>query len=925
MYKEPIMKKIAKAIIPPLITMVTAGVILAIQGIYPFGTHTVDYYDMAQQIAAFYYHVYDMLHGTKAFFYDFYTALGVNMAMSTSGCSNLSLFNLFFLFIKREMLLESLSFFLVLKMMCMTCSMQLFLHKEIKAPYPVETILSVGYGFCGFVLVLYITNQWMDLAILFPLLIMAAKRLLCERKSHWYVILLSLALINSYYISFMMLIFIFLFTGLILLYQKWTGVQYYAKGAVARLGIFTLAACGISSFIVLPQLLQTFSSKRFQVENEGGLLTRYLEIIAQVKGAYTTRWWSLLGVSFGAALIMAGVLKYRKEKKQIAFVVSAVLLVILELFFESINLIWHFGSYVQYPIRNGFMIYFVIATLGAYYSTRLYQEERIKLIWGHCIIGIAFTALISYFLIRGYLLHVPKTLRATFHLTVIVVAVSGCLYMLLILIKKKWALMYCGAVFLCEMILFGFLLIGKPIFTTGYSEEPEQEGEYIRICNQLMSELDLEEDPLVRIKNPDESLNANYGLVLKRSSLSNWTHLIAPFEQSSAVAWGYSSQFTRLLDAGGTVFSDALLGIRHVLTYQELPKELYRKSDETVVTVDSERNTKKTYHYYEAAFELPVGLLVDSDCEVEWDHQDYVALNNAMYEAISGEQTQKQLMQYLKQGTQHVDDKIEDYKQYQTEGIRHESFTIHVTGRKVLYFSGSEADCEYKNNQIYVNDQIVLIPSIKDDRNTYYPAHFNNNVVCLGVYENEDVRVRILSDATKGPLIETLISELDLSLLERICENSQKYAAQNLSLKTGKSSIFVDVSCDAGKKLILPIVYDNGYKVKVNGKEAEPREFAGLFTQIDLEALENTVEITYLPEGMKLGAVCTCMTLALLVICFILLKKNSVAEEAVQRFEEKSDLLFTRLYIILWYAVILAMYVIPMAGGIIYTVIHKIG
>ncbi|HOO27819.1 MAG TPA: YfhO family protein, partial [Lachnospiraceae bacterium] len=203
------MKEKIKYILPVLLTMVLGSIVLAVKKMFPFGNDTIDYYDMAQQIAAFYYHVYDMLHGEKAFFFDWYTALGVNMAMSTSGCSNLSPFNLFFLFVPRDMLLESLSIFNLLKMMCMTFTMYLFLHKTYRAPYFFKALLSTGYGFCGFVLVLYITNQWMDIAVLFPLILLSLGKLLREGTMRWYVVTMSLALINSYYLAFMILIFIF--------------------------------------------------------------------------------------------------------------------------------------------------------------------------------------------------------------------------------------------------------------------------------------------------------------------------------------------------------------------------------------------------------------------------------------------------------------------------------------------------------------------------------------------------------------------------------------------------------------------------------------------------------------------------------------------------------------------------------------------
>ena len=69
-------------LVPAGLTLLIYSIILAVKGIYPFGSATIDYYDMAQQIAAFYYHVFDSMHGTKGFFYDWYSALGTNMAMS---------------------------------------------------------------------------------------------------------------------------------------------------------------------------------------------------------------------------------------------------------------------------------------------------------------------------------------------------------------------------------------------------------------------------------------------------------------------------------------------------------------------------------------------------------------------------------------------------------------------------------------------------------------------------------------------------------------------------------------------------------------------------------------------------------------------------------------------------------------------------
>ena len=64
-------KEQQKYLIPMFVTLVIYLSILCVKRIFPFGRNTIDYYDMAQQIAAFYYHVYDMLHAKTGFFYSF--------------------------------------------------------------------------------------------------------------------------------------------------------------------------------------------------------------------------------------------------------------------------------------------------------------------------------------------------------------------------------------------------------------------------------------------------------------------------------------------------------------------------------------------------------------------------------------------------------------------------------------------------------------------------------------------------------------------------------------------------------------------------------------------------------------------------------------------------------------------------------------
>ncbi len=1090
------MKEYAGYLLPSCVTLVIYCIILSVKSIYPFGSNTIDYYDMAQQIAAFYYHVYDMLHGTKAYFYDWYSALGTNMAMSTSGCSNLSPFNLFFLFINRSSLLKSLSVFNGLKLMCMSFTMYFYLNKtHEKSPFFFKLAASVGYSFCGFVLVLYITNQWVDIAAMFPLIMYFYDRLIETGRIRGYVITLTITLIASYYLGFMILIFIFLYTGLKLTenlldsaareagnveirgsrvrftfgYKSKVSDMSMTEGDtvedhtdhtsadgtgirkemhLTRLGIGTFMSLALSAWILVPQIAQMLNSARFKNGNESeasGTVGRYLEIISHVRGDYTTRWWSLLGISFAAAIILTGMIKYRKDRRAIRMTVSMIAMMVLELFFESINLIWHFGSYVQYPIRNGFIIYFIFAYLSCYYSARMYgiarlsekKEEGCKADNDRSYMSFVITVICFLAFIGFYRNHIGMPIRRVFHITSGMMGAAFLYYMVILNIEeirhllskakplklsgihgrakdaayatesnpdestgeyngddpeknagiyreedtgekdgrfkeeKKCSLGYrwAAGVLVLELLCYGFLLFGKPDFITGYSEEPEQNGQYIYLCEQLRDKFGLENEFLYRVKNPDESLNANYGFVLMQPALSNWTHMIAPGEQEGAAAWGYSIQFTRLLDAGGTVFSDALIGVRKVISRVPMDERLYTELNRAEISVDPKTNETVTYYLYEPVYTLPFGEVLknEADSNEEQDkkssgkliptpddqniekavaEQDTVELHNLIYRSMirardAAEADKTGLDSY---GTQHVGDMqdydtdfavwyvkdnkpvIDDAEAYVDISASDKivSSKIRVKGESALYVLGSGGDQEYANCTIEVGSgddmHTVAVPTLGDYGNIYYPAHFNNNSVYIGSYKDETVEVRITMDGDRGEYFEAGIMGVSLDAMKILCVGNR--AADDARVKATGNGLTLDasVSQDVGNyvnRLLLPVTYDKGFGISVNGKRAEGSSYAGLFTVIPLEEGDNTVSMSFIPPGMIVGIVITLLTAALILAYSIIKHINMESmQELMTEPESRIEPVLVRLYVFAFAAVVLFVYIIPVVYGL---------
>ncbi len=872
-------RKKIKYVFPPLITILLFSIILAVKGIYPFGTNTIDYYDMAQQVAPFYYHIYDVLHGTKGLFFDWYTALGTGMTTVSAG-SLLSPLNIFFLFIRRENLLQSLSVFTGIKLMFMSLSMYFYVTKtHTKAPESFRQIAAVSYAFCGFVLLNYTISPWLDIAAIFPILMYFYDRVISEGKIIGYTITLALTAIMSYYEGIMILMFLFMYMGLLIIRGYVFDKDKELNNHVMELGVGTVIGLLLSAFITVPQLIQTLGTARFQNGTQSeGVLASYMEILSHVKGDYSTRWWTLLGVSFATAVIMTGLIRFRKDRRLVFTTISMLVIVLAELFVESTNLMMHFGSYVHYPIRNGYIICFVFGYLMCEFAGRLYgdpdgQEQKSYAAFITVPVTVIGFALFAMWLgsNRGMLfcnvLHVTAAMMA------------GALIYYLIVLKFKYTLSW--GIIACEILCYGLLLFGQPDFVLGYAEASEQSNDYIYMCNRLQEAFDLEPERLHRIKNPDESLNANYGFVLRQPALSCWTAMISSEEQIGAAKWGYSYQYTRLLDAGGTAFSDALLGIDKVISRVPLDEKLYEPVDKA-----------EDYTLYRPKYTLSFGILINDVDELNWEISDTVEIHNKMYHAMT-------------------DDK-DDIAKWLVKGSDEELITLNITDPTALYLLGAGGDKDERNYTFELireskETEIISVPDIGAPENTGYPAYFNNNALCFGSFENETITLKVTKDPENGADFPIDIMGLDLNKLESICRQYEKPATGDM--KAGRSSLTftVDNRNESANAILLPLAYDTGWTATVNGQAVDICNQAGLFTKVPLATGPNIIDMQYIPLGMKQGVIVSITALILLAIYVVIARKHAA------KINKKADKLLSKLYTAAFTTVFLLVYAIPMA------------
>lgn len=846
--KQSISAKVMSYVIPALVTLVAMLVIMVSKGIWPFGSNRIDYFDNMQQVAPLYAHLWDWMHGRASLWFDWYTALGTNVSMSISAFSMLSPFNILLYLIPRDLILESISILTIVKMMVMAVSMYAVInYRNNKLSYWLKLTFSLMYAFGSYVL-LYGScfTPWMDIVALFPLLMLGFFKMLDTGKRAMYIFMLALVFIINYYISAMSVVYILVVSGAYILIgcdrKTW-------KDHAWNLGISTGAGIGLSAFVLVPVMMQLSGSQRGGAGND--IIGQYMgwlksAVVTDGSMAAFQRWMMVYGLAFAVAVIFIGMKTYWGEKRQRSLNLVLILSALLPVAVEAINLMLHFGSYNGYTLRNGFFMAFTLILIAAEYAQRLFSDVYAdfasckKLIITACVAALLFVIVYNVLPVNNVII------AGIFYLAVFIIMIK--LHMGRLSVTKHVNAAVIMVLVAIELFVSAYALIGPPKY---FEYQDYQYGDYVQAANEAKSGLDIEESVTDRIINPDLSLNANYPLILRRSALSSFTAALQDGTQAYAKKMGYSKYFLWLLDSGGTIFTNTLFHITSAVNINELDEKFY-----TPVRTSGE------YTLYDANYVIPFAYTVNANITKADISGNWVKTNNELYTAITGDK----------------EELITGFAATCSMTDVTRTYDIKVDGHKALYINiadinnrESDANCSWLMNSIhiYVNDEIVTIPTIGDVENTAYFTDYNNNTVYLGCFEDEYVNIRVVyDDAWYNKVSEVTLAGLDMDKFEAFVDSKK-----DLKCETSytDNSLTVTVECGAGDNMVLiPVVYSDNWKITVDGEEVSSKNktgVAGLFTGVKVTpGKESTVVMTFDPKGRKEGLIISLAVLLLTVI-----------------------------------------------------------
>lgn len=883
-----------------VITLVIMLAIYAVNGIYPFGDGSVVCDDMVQQTISNYTYFWDYLHsgGDKSLLFNWETAAGAQVL--TTGFYILKPWEIIFtLLCSRDAIVNGIPFLIIFKMAMASFTMLFFLRKEFRIEPFWQVVLSIAYTFSAFILIYYTNMGWIDAAFMFPILILCLLRMFRTGKWLPYFIFLTYTLLLSIYISYMVFLFLF-FIGF--LYLAIVQPKETRKMSIIRFGVTSVLALAGSAVINVPSVYYMFRSTRYSIKSEETALDTILKIFNTDTTYSTTKLTIILLCSsvFVAFLVMLFV-NFRQHKKACAFFGLSALFLILPVFFENINLIWHLGSYVGFPLRYAYMLIFILVCMSAYVLQNL--KDITFSIKGKKSIAVIIPAVACavggiYVLITRVYEEVA-TANGLKYNKLVIENCDAWMFIAFILLAmfyvfalfvghKKLSCIMISAVMLVEIGLLANVSFGTNSNTSERSSMYSLDFVYDSL--EMAEDLELENDNLSRIKDMDISLNSNYPMFFEFPALSNFTHLVSSDMTSTMEALGYSQIYTRVLDSVGTLLSDALLNMKYTFSKRELDESEYTYMHDIGEA-----------HLYSNNMTLPVGLIVGQnfmDIDIV-ENNDVFKSNNQLYTALTGD-----------------DSALCTTEVFDFDCGVDFSQTVHVEGTKHVYLH-IDIENSVKNRgavTVMINGKKANLRYLGGEVNYNYPNNFHNELIDLGVVTDTDIEIFIFSLKDIGDDIKVTVGYFDYTKLDSLCEMNKDNHAE---VTTGPKSLTATVeNGKAGDYVFLPVTYDEGWSCKVNGEEKEIGIAMSSFMAIELQDGENVIEMTYLPYGMKLGAIITVITILLVAVIYIIEKKKP--------FSQESSNLFLKVFEKIYYAGMLSATAIVYLIPVIFTVYNNI-
>ncbi|MCR4754452.1 MAG: YfhO family protein [Lachnospiraceae bacterium] len=858
---------ISHAIVSFVITAALYTVLLAFCEIVPFGDNTWISFDMKRQYVDFYAYYKSILFGDSNIFYSFDTALG-------SGLIGLCVYYLtspFLLIIALfpiDKLPLAISLVIGLKLALSSFTFDLFLQKMCgKGAY----ICSVSFALCAFIMSNATNLMWLDVFIMLPILIIMTEKLVFDGKLLGYTLSVAAILYLNYYISYILLIFVLLWS----IVRLWALKEKNPQEAILRLGIATGAGIGIDAVILLPTLIELRNSPKdlmlYGLKTKGHnlhpkeILTKLFSLSYDSLEVY----WGYPLIFCGVIILLLAVMYFFNKKIGVREKISiAVLYLILTISFiyDDINLLWHAGMEPSgYPYREAILFVFLML-LCACRSLQEYREGYTitRIAAAFAIVGI----IALYVFIRPIRLLEPWKIYINIALIIV-----GMIHLIALYRFKSRV----------TIAALSMLLIVLQVADIGINSV------YIYNMESLMSEGASEFAH--KVNSTDQTVDYIKGMDNSFYRTESWT----PRQQNDAMMYDYKG-ITHYSSAGltyvrrflqnlgynddglytdfghdNTQTADSILGIKYLMTDRA---HGYRMHKDYELVKDGE------IQVYNNPYALPAAVGVFR--EMSGESSNPFQLQEEIYGRLSGEPVDIFIPANVEYGGDENGGPLREYR-------------VIAEADGEMYFYMSDLVGSRSNLEVYYNNEFL----------TYYGNDSCLKVLNLGYYKKGDYFIVHVKADDSGQFGEALFVTEDTDALKKAYDMTTSRHAHITSISASRLAMTLDSEYTVGDDIsgevgvFTTIPYQKGWKVKVCGIKVEPVEvydslmyipLTDALQQAELGPNENIrIELYFIPEGFYIGAVISILAIGVIALMGSIRRGEADFFDEIEEDAEESD------------------------------------
>lgn len=797
-----------------LIVLTTWIAFYAINEIFPFGPQYFMTSDGHHQYIPFLYNLKRVFEGEKDFFFTW--NLGAGTDFYTIFCYYLtSPFNLLLFLIPENYIEFFYMFLLIAKTMLMALTMGLFVKNHLHINNAYTTIAGCIWSLNGFIIANVWNIMWLDVLIIYPLLIEAFFNLINKKEYKSYIFWLALSIWCCFYLSVIVCLSLVI---LFFLFNDWK------NSSLKEFTIASLLSGGINAIILIPSAIVLFnkhSSEPVKLE----FFTNFFKSISPffigadqqvitMDFAYAA---SYISVAFLTLLMMAFVIS--KNKKFKVCFGTLLLTYLLSINFWPLNFLMH-GFHMPVGIPNRFIFCFIfffiaigVSVINSYEPNETTFKEGFKLIGIMCLV-ILF-------------IDVPIYCKI---INMIVVVLTW------IFINKDKNLFI--------LLLIAELMINALVVLPDEIEVDPDIWDYNKLLVQSAEQKDYE----LFSGTTDTSVDA--GMLSDVPSRAGFSSMFSD-KIDAFTNLGMPYNFNATYDRDINELITSLFGVKYYTAEYYLPMNSYYKNYKKYSL--SEEKTR-----YLLRNEKDVSFIHVFDDDIELNN-DPIANINAIGEHFNEGPIYEPIdidLKYLRS--------IEAESWKEIRSATDDVFELHMPKGEYVFLSNVNAVGVYF--YIYKDDEIIR------ERYIYIA---NNGIFEISVPENDkiemyvtysDEKARINNNSFKQKANPLVFYKYNRESLLALADKVNETAQYNVHLN--KDSLDVVPSEDG--LLIIGSLYSPGWKAYKNGEKVNIEEVLGGFLGIEANADDN-ICLKYRTPGIIPG--CT-ISLICLALAYTFVKKK---------------------------------------------------